>query len=145
MQCLTLVVSLNVSDFGHHTPIDSVTPLLYEAFVVHLDLENIETVIWPGLHPWLNRSQYIGVARALPKPFCQVMIFESHVEIYSPSLFLYNGVPFFGCADGNQRIHIIELQTGQMATMQFRDYSGFEGTVGIHVHKLSYILNIYIL
>ncbi len=134
-QYLTSFVSFNVSEFSHHTPIDSVTPLLYEAFAVHLDLENIETVIWPGLHPCLNRNKYLGIARALPKPFCQVMIFESLVEIHSPSLFLYDDVPFFGCADGNHSIHIIELQTGRIATMQFRDYPGFERTVGTRSHE----------
>jgi len=107
--------------------------LLYESFAVHLDLENIETVIWPTLHPWLERNKYLGIARALPRPFFQVMRFESQTELHSPSLFLYNNTPFYGCAAGNNNLHIVELQTGKKATMEFKDYPGFEMTVSYQI------------
>ena len=57
------------------------------------------------------------------------MRFESQIELHSPSLFLYNDTPFYGCVAGNDTIHIVELQTGKTATMEFKDYPGFEWTV----------------
>lgn len=94
-----------------------------------MDLENIEAVIWPTLHPWADRKRYLGIARGLPKPFFQVMRLASEVELHLPSLFLYNNTPFFGCVAGNNSIHMVELQTSMVATMEFRDYPGFEGSV----------------
>lgn len=57
------------------------------------------------------------------------MTFESQIELHSPSLFLYNNTPFYGCVAGNNNLHIVELQTGKKATMEFKDYPGFEMTV----------------
>lgn len=132
-----LVCSINISDFSHRTPIDFISPLVYESFAVHMDLENIEAVIWPSLHPWLDRNKYLGIARALPKPFCQVMRVESQDELHLPSLFLYNDSPFYGCVAGNDNIRIVQLQSGKTATMEFRDYPGFESKVNVilRIHK----------
>lgn len=96
-----------------------------------MDLEHIERVIWPDMHPWLDRNKYLGVARSLPKPFCDVMREESPIEIHSPSLFLFRDVPFFGCAIGANSIRISQLENkGTLsATLQFSDYPGFERAV----------------
>lgn len=123
-------LNLDISDYGHRTPIDYAHPLLYEACCVHMDLENIERAIWPTMHPWANRDKYLGMARSLPQPFCDILRYESPAEIHSPSLFLINDEPCFGCAIGNQSVRITRLWTDAnhpSATMQFHDYPGYEG------------------
>ena len=96
-----------------------------------MDLENIERVIWPDMHPWLDRNKYLGVARSLPQPFCDVMRYETSTEIHTPSLFLFRDVPFFGFAIGNDSIQITQLEDqGRLsATLRFRDYPGFDRAV----------------
>jgi len=94
-----------------------------------MDLENIEKAIWPTLHPWRYREQYVEVARSLPKPFRQVMRLDFEIEVHSPSLFLYRDVPFYGCAVGNSAIIIVRIDNSHCATMVLRDVPGYENTV----------------
>jgi len=97
-----------------------------------MDLENIETAIWPSLHPWRHREEYVEVARRLPKPFRQVMRHEFEIEVHSPSLFLYRDLPFYGCAVGNNTIIIVHIDSGQNATMVLHDIPGYERIVSIY-------------
>lgn len=97
-----------------------------------MDLENIEKAIWPTLHPWRCREEYVEVARSLPKPFRQVMRLDFEIEVHSPSLFLYRDVPFYGCAVGNNSIIIVRIDTSHCATMILRDVPGYEKAVSIY-------------
>jgi len=129
---LTKTISVDISDYSHKTPIDFNHPLLYEACCVHMDLENIERAIWPTMHPWASREKYLGMARSLPKPFCDILRYQTVAEIHHPSLFLVDDEPCFGFVLGNQSIRITRLWTEAAhpsVTMQFHDYPGYEGLV----------------
>ncbi|KAF8963901.1 hypothetical protein BDZ97DRAFT_1919431 [Flammula alnicola] len=117
---------VDISDYSHKHPIDTVYPLAYEACCVHMRLDSIEPLIRVGLKPQ-HRGEYMAAAREMESPFRDVLRYETDMEIHAPTLFETAGVPCIGFIEGPGKIQFIQLTDRQKATLQFTDFPGYVG------------------
>ncbi|CAA7268055.1 unnamed protein product [Cyclocybe aegerita] len=118
---------IDVSDYGHTTPIDTHHPLIYDACCIHMRLDAVEELIRPDLNPHGAKENYLAAAYTLEAPFRDVFRHELPAEIHSASLFSVDNQPHMGFAVRNQSVALVELNTGRKVTFCFEDVPGFEG------------------
>lgn len=119
----------DLANFSPRCRFDSVHPLTYYSYVIHMHLNPVEILIHPDMDIKRRKVEYVQITQALPRPFINVARFESQdEEIYCPSLFLNSdGVPFHAYAIGPDKIRIINLRTYQTLLLNFRDNEDFHG------------------
>ena len=123
----------DLANFSSRCRFDSVHPLTYYSYVIHMHLDAVEMLINPAMDIKRRKVEYFHLTQTLPKPFINVARFETqHEEIYCPSLFLdSNEVPFHAYATGADKIGIVNLRTYQTLLLTFHDNEQFGSMVSV--------------
>ncbi|KAF9486558.1 hypothetical protein BDN70DRAFT_941411 [Pholiota conissans] len=117
--------TVNLAALSHKHPIDTVLPLEYDAWAVHMRLDVVERIIKPSLRPYRSENVLHELRQGEP-PFRDVARVRTDFEVHGPSLFEARGQAYMGFIEDPGRIRVVNLCTGDETIIDFTDYPGHD-------------------